>query len=406
MFGRYKKVLMDIMYSIISYALPTVMLQMVAQPFIAARLTGAQNDLFLTLLSAVRLGVNVFISVLANLRLLEKKNCQEEPRQEKNINFMFCIACTLCLLLAGTLTVVYCDQLSWSGLALVLLVAALISFHDYYAICFRVSINYRKVMIDNALIVVGYGVGLLWFLAIPRWEVVFISGYLFGSVYVLISSDMWKKGLDSKVPGRLYGSYAALSASSALTNSITYCDKLLMYPMLESGSVSSYNAAAVVSKIISIVTVPLRNVLLSYVVNRKKLVLPRKQLMMLLALVLGGSLIVYGGGYGVSHLLCSLLYPMYYGVAKLYIPIIMLSIVFESLASLGKVLLMPFAKASLQTIISAVKLGTYVLMIILLELVFPLDLLGFCLASLLANTAMMLCVFGNLLKHIELTYHR
>jgi len=400
--GKYKKVLTDVLYSIVSYALPTVMLQMVAQPFIAAKLTGAQNDLFLTLLSAVRLGVNVFISALANFRLLEKNKCQEDPQHEKRINFMFCIACTLCALLAGGLSIVYCGGVDWSVLLMVILVAVLISFHDYYVICFRVNIDYRKVLIDNTLIVAGYGVGLLCFSIVPRWELVFISGYLFGSVYVIASSDMWKKGTDRKVSGTLYGKYAALSASSALNNSITYCDKLLMYPMLESGSVSSYNAASVVSKIISLVTVPLRNVLLSYVVNRKKLEITRKHLVMFLMAILGGCLVLYAGGFGMSHLLCNLLYPMYYGAAKMYIPIIMLTIIFESLASLGKIVLMPFAKASLQTLLSAVKLGVYVLMIILLEFVFRLELLGFCLASLLANTAMMVCVFGHLLKHVEI----
>jgi len=400
---RYGKLIMDFCYSIVAYALPTVTLQLVIQPVIASVLSKEANGLFLTVLSAIRLGVNVFITALANLRLLEKAKCKEEAGKEKEFNLLFSAALLFSSLLTIGFSVYYMGSVEPVALLLTLIVSLLICTHDYYSIHFRVEIRYKKIVLDNLFIVVGYFLGLLVFFKTHRWEYVFIGGYLLGTIYVFVSSDMWKKGAGKRCEKRLIVRYAELGASSALNNSITYCDKLLMYPVLGGESVSTYNAASVVSKVVSLISVPVRNVLLSYMVDKKEIVINRKKAGLLLGLIGGGFAAIFLLFSGASFVLCSLLYPTYYDAAKIYILLIVAAVVCETFANLGNIVLLQFADAKLQTIISGVKLGTYAAAIFLLQYVFSLELYGFCIAGFLAAFVKMAFVAVKMTKHIRLT---
>lgn len=400
-FKNHKKIMIDFCYSMIAYALPTVILQFVVQPLIAGRTTADENGLFVALFNVVKLMISIFILPLANLRLLKKKECRDHEKINSYFNFLFCFV-LLCSLVIGTaFNIIYRQgSLRFPEIARLLTVIFLMGVHDYFSIAFRIILNYKWIVIDNFLIVLGYGLGIVLFTFWGHWEYIFIMGYLFGSAFVLLHTKLWKTSMRRKGGMAIAKQYGELCASSALSNTSTYCDRLIIYPVLGGYSVSVYNAATIVSKAISVVSAPLRNVLLSYIVNRDSLVISKRKVLRYVVLILAGLGVVYIGFLAFSNVACSFLYPQYVESARFYIPLIILSVMIETFAGIANIALLRFAETKLQAVISALKLSVYLASVVVLSVILKLGLWGFCIAIMLAAVTQMIAVFIGLRKRI------
>ena len=400
----HKKILIDFIYSFVAYGLPTVVLQFVIQPLIAGRTTADANGLFVTLFNVVKLMAGVFIVPLANLRLLKKQECEKNIALNSFFNTLFIVAIS-CSAIIGTLMNGFYRNFKWTvtDIILLLLILLIMGVHDYFMIVFRLILNYKKIVIDNILIVSGYGIGLLLFIYTGLWELIFITGYLFGMIYVLFSTDLWKPRPGTKDGSHLVRQYGDLCASDLLKNATTYCDRLIIYPVLGGYDVSVYNSASVVSKAVTVISSPLRNVLLSYIVNSNELKVSRKKLKKYIPLAVVGIAVVFAVFWGVSILACKLLYPKYAASAMPFIPIITIAIVIETTGAILNIVLFRFARTVVQTIISALKLGVYLVAVLLLAIVAKMGLLGFCIAILLADITFITAVLVGLSKNITLT---
>jgi O-antigen/teichoic acid export membrane protein len=192
------------------------------------------------------------------------------------------------------------------------------------------------------MIIAGYGVGILLMTFLGYWELIFISGYSFGLIFTLIKTKLWRRGIRPVFAKKTVSEYSQLSASSGLNNAMTYCDKMLIYPMIGGHSVSVYNSASVVSKMMSIVSIPIRNVLLSYIVDVDNVNVSKKRRGKLALLLVGGTVGLYGAFYLAGVVFCRLLYPKYYAEAFAFIPIILLAILFETYSGFIKIYLLRF----------------------------------------------------------------
>lgn len=399
--GKGGGMIKDFAFSFIAYALPTVALQFAVQPLIASRAGVETNGLFLSLFNAIKLCVTVLISTLANTRLLEKRNCIEDKAWDKSFNLLF-IACSLlsaAVMVGFSLFYQGTSASMWDYLRL-FAVVVLLCAHDFYAIAFRVEINYKNILIDNSLIVLGYGIGLFLFWQFGCWEYVFICGYAVGLGFVLCKTNAWRAGIGIKTIKNILPRYAPLCGANGLGSATIYCDRLLIYPMVGGYAVSVYNAAAVVSKVISVVTTPVVNVLMSYIVDKDGISVKKKTMRKLILFSIVGVAVAYGGLYLASTILCNLLYPQFYADALQYIPIILAAMVLDTLANVFNVVLMRFSKTSLQLIRSVVKIAVYLGSVFLLTGLLKMDLLGFCLAILLADGAKFVLVVYNFMKNI------
>ena len=398
---KIRKPLTDFIYSLAAYALPTVVLQFVVFPVIAGNTTPDANGLFLALFNAVRLCVSLFTVPLANMRLLKKKDCIEEPDKDKGFNLLFLTVTGMsALIVLGFGIFYYGNGAGVFDMVRLLLVLILLSAHDYYAIAFRVNITYKTILADNIMIVVGYLIGIPLMLKTGYWELIIICGYALGLAFTLIKTSYWRRGVKANLEGKVIGEYAQLSASSGLNTATTYCDKMLIYPMIGGYNVSVYNSAAIVSKLMTLISVPMRNVFLSYIVDTDKLSLSRKRLGKLGIISLAGTGVLYGGFYLASLVLCRVLYPQYYGAALKYIPIILLAILFETYSGLLKVYLLRFEKTSLQVITSAIKVAAYLAGVLILTVFLKTELTGFCLSILIADALQFIIVLYFFIKNI------
>lgn len=403
-FKRYQKIIKDVSYSLIAYALPTFALYFVVQPVIARYLSGDENGLFLTILSIIRYITNILITPLATLRLLEKSNSIANNQLDGKFNYIYTIVTIIGVVVTGCIVFAYSNSTGIVNILLSLVFLFLLFFHDYYYIFFRIIIDFKKITIDNALIVLGFFVGLGLFTFFHYWQLVFISGYLAGSIYVFVQA---RKALQIgkihriKTP-EINKRYINLSATNALAYSITYCDKLLIYPVLGGNNVSIYNAAGVVSKVISVISVPIRNVLLSYLVDKEKIVIGRnlyRRIIVLTPIIMALLVFVFSW---IGVVLCKFLYPMFYSEAVKFIPMIVGAIVIRTTYGTVNLILLQFAKTSLQTIISIIRIVVYLAFVYIFTFVLHMGLWGFCWSTILTACVCFVMIIGLTRRYVEI----
>ena len=399
---KYKKIIIDFIYCLIAYALPVIVIQFIIQPVIAAKVDEDINGLFITLYSIVKLLISVFVVPLANLRLLKKRDCLDKDNLDKFFNGLFILLTLICLFIGCILTFAYNRfHADFFDLLFISIFIFLICIHDFYAIEYRLILNYKKIIMDNVFIILGYALGLFIFYKTLIWEYIFIVGYLLGTVFVLSTTKIWRKGYNLKIDKLMLNEYLQLSMSSALNNSTVYCDKLIIYPVLGGYSVSVYNSSAVVSKAVTVITTPLRNVLLSYIVGNDKGQINRSIIKRGIYLILFGSILTFIVFYLLSAFMCKFLYPQYFDDAIIYIPIIIVGVIFETLATIFNVIVLRFGRLKNQVIISSVKLFVYLVSVFIFAICLNMELYGFCIAILTTAICHLVLVLINIRKCIE-----
>ena len=403
-FKRYQKIIKDVSYSLVAYALPTFALYFVVQPVIARYLSGEENGLFLTILSIIRYITNILITPLATLRLLEKSQCIANDELNSKFNHIYAIVTIIGVVVTGFIVFAYSNSADIVNILLSLVFLLFLFFHDYYYIAFRIIIDFKKITIDNALIVLGFFIGLGLFTFFHYWQLVFITGYLTGSIYVFFQARKIihiVKMQRSNTP-EINKKYVELSATSFVGYYIISLDKLLIYPILGGNNVSIYNAAGVVSKVISVISIPVRNVLLSYIVDKDKIEIGRKpyRRIILLTPVIMALLVFVFSWIGV--ILCKYLYPMFYDEAVKFIPLVVGAIVIKTIYGIVNLILLQFAKTFLQTLISIISLVLYLAFVFVFTFVLHMGLWGFCWSTILTAVVCFVIIIVLTRKHIKI----
>ena len=383
--SRYQRAIKDFFYSFVAYMLPVAILQFAIQPILAGRLSDTENGLFLTLYSVVKLCVSVLVMPLTKVRLLHKQECAEDADKDKRFNYIFICIAAVSTLVSISFCILYSGKFDFFACVRLALVLLLVAAHDFIAIAYRVTLEYKKILINNLLLTVGYAFGIGLFFLCGYWEIIFVSGYTVALGYVLLTTKFWRRGLAVRGSRALLPQYGDLTFSAALNNTTIYCDKMLIFPILGGALVSIYNAASVVSKIFSLISVPVRNVLLSYIVDKKALVLSKRSLRKITVLSVACAALAYGCFYLASVTLCRLLYPQYFDAAFKYIYIILIATLVETCAGILNVILLRFSSSRMQIVFSLGKNIGYFAGIAVFVLLLRLELYGFCLAILTAE---------------------
>ena len=371
----------NLAYSFFAYALPTAVLQFVVQPMIAKRIGAEANGQYLTLMSLNFFLVGITASVLNTVRLLQDKRYDEKKiKGDFNIFFLFYVLIIAILMPAGY--AYYIKSIRWVDIGLYIAIGWLYLYHDYIFAQYRLKLQYNKILINNVIMVFGYGVGLLVFMLTSKWQFVFICAYLFTFVYDYCNTDYIKEPVRKTfLFNETLGLIIPLTVSSFLGSSVTYFDKLLLYPLLGGTSVSIYNTATIVGKILLMVSAPLSSVFLSYLVheNELKVDLRFKQYATIVALLIVG----YATCVIVGDPLTSYLYPDWAFESQKLIPITVAASLFLLLGNCINTVIVRFFKAHLQIVIQSIHLALYlVLSLIGLK---TYGLFGFCMGVMISN---------------------
>jgi len=392
-----KEIIKNLIYNFVSFALPTAILQFAIQPLLAKQLGVEMNGQYLTIMSFHYFMIGISATVLNSVRLLRQSK-YEEANLCGDFNIFLLIYGAVALITVPIAWYCYTGSIHVVDILLMLVIAFLYIYHDYIFAEYRLKLQYNKILINNILMTAGYVVGWLLFTVVNKWQVVFIAAYTLPTVFDLVNTSFWKEPA-KKTPlfGETARNVATLTCSSALGSVPTYCDKFILYPALGGTSVSIYHSAAIVGKLLHLVSAPINSVLLSYLVKFKEIKLRKLWKVVPIAIIC--LAVMYAGCVLVGYPLVSFLYPEWSDQSKILIPITVATSLLAFLNGLLNTVVLRFCKLSLQVVKQIASLAIY-MVLSLIGLHFW-GLMGFAIAAACSGLAQMLILIVLVFTQIK-----
>lgn len=320
-------------------------------------------------------------NTLNNVRLLYN---EELDLTEKNnfFNKLF-----LVLLIAnGTIFLVaeiYYGLILNINFILLLVFSCLLTSRYYMNVVFREMLNYRKIFILNLWVLIGYLIGLaIYLFVIEIYSIAFVMGELLGVFYLINNYNIKidKNAIIDKSKAKVIRKdlYNFISIN-LIINVLNYLDRFILLPIIGPAAVTVYFIGSTVSKMLSLVTTPVNNVILSYLTVGKN---KTQHIFRLNIFILIGFIPTYFIIKIFSMFIISLLYKNYYQAVEEVIGLITLI----CLLSIYNSILNPFVMKILSSnIIFRVQIiygAIYLITAVLGSYYFSLR--GFCIATIVS----------------------
>ena len=387
-----KQFLLDSLLNIVATAIPIIILQLVTLPIIGDRLGGDQYGLIVTLISLFTVLSFPFGNVLNNIRLLVDKDYSEKQIfGDFNILLISSIVLSTIMMIIGT--IYYEGKFSFISLCLIILISCLNLLREYLFVSFRLQLNYKKIVINNVILTIGYILGTFVFSLMGYWQFIFIFGYGFSVLYIIKNSTLLKEPV---VRTDLFNSTtyksSVLLGSSLLTNVLNYADKLLIFPLLGPAAVTIYYTATIIGKIMSMAITPINGVILSYIARMEKFNHKTFGSIMLLTGIVG--IIGYVFTIWISPFVLGLLYPDWANESLKYIYITTATAIVGVISSVIQPFILKFNHINWQLIINGSNVIVYMVCAFVLYQFY--GLMGFCIGIFISSVyqlILMICIF-------------
>lgn len=367
--------------NILASAVPLVVLQLVILPLVAVRVDAAEYGLIVTVASFFSFCPATLGNVINNVRLIRNKD-YENNGLKGDFNVLVLVSTLLSVLLSMGYIYMFV-HLSLTGALLVVVTSALWCLQSYWLVAFRLQVDYVAILVNNILLSIGYTLGLALFAVSGYWELIYFSGQVFSFLYLLKTTRIWREPC---VKTRLF--YSVLKESGLLTASgllacmSTYCDRIILFPLLGGSLVSVYYVSTLFAKIISFAASAVNNVALSYLSKVED-----SQRKSFWATLFAGAvvcLLCYFAVIVVAPLFLQMLYPQFVQQALIYVPIASATAFVSVLSSLMNPYILRFRPMKWQLVFSAASASIYMIAAFALTCLF--GLMGFCWGAFIAET--------------------
>lgn len=389
-----KKIVFDMCLNIVAAALPVAMLQLIIYPQVANNLGGDEYGLMLTIYSIWIMITNSLGNVLNNIKLLKYPQYQEMKEQgDISILLRQWIA-------AGAAIVFIAINLYFGEFTLLhgllgCIVGILIFLKAYLEVGFRIKLNFGYILINNALLSIGYLIGFYVFRETGIWEFIFLIGYLLSCVFCEIKTRLLREPIRKT---RIYSDVCkdsySLVVAAVVNNLINYADKLVLYPLMGGTAVSIYYTATILGKITGMLTGPINSVILSYITRWDK----SRANVFSKVLVIGAVIVAIG--YGCTMVLArpviNILFPQWVDEVMEIIPLTTITIMLTVLVSFLQPFVMKYCKMQWQIGISAIGSSAYFICALVLWSIMGLK--GFCIGTIVGGVVKLVIMIA--------VYHR
>ncbi|WP_412520304.1 lipopolysaccharide biosynthesis protein [Staphylococcus simulans] len=377
-----KRFLHDSSINIISNLIIVAIIQLVTFPLVSKIENERDFAELIVYYGIVLIFATTFGNTLNNVRLLHNPNLEENIKNQVfSKYFSWIIIFNLIFFLIMFL-------FSDNGLGINQLVfcvfAMLLTSRYYLQVYFREDLRYISILMTNIYVVLGYTVGVaIYYFVISFYALPFFIGETFGFIY-LITKTKVRFQLKNKVKITANGilkDYINFSSINLIINVLNYLDRLILLPIIGPAAVTVYFIGSTASKMISLVTTPMNNVILSYLSLRTDSVSAKnfkKLLNFLLIIILPCFFVIKYA----SLLVIYIIYRNYFDRVLSIIDLITLI----GLVSILNSIIHPFAMKVLNSrLLLFIQLG-YALIYLLLAVIGSINynLVGFCIATIVA----------------------
>lgn len=380
-FLKEKKIIVDMFINIFAVSLPVVVLQFIVYPYLSKFLTEDAYGLMLTFYSLWFVISNSLGNVLNNIRLLNAKE-YEEQNLVGDFKYLLVRYLIVNLAIIAVLTVVYSEKISLVDILLSLLIATVLLIKAYIEVGFRIKLNYMGILTHNVLQCVGFLIGVVIVKYTGFWQLLFLMGFSLSCFYTIVKTGLLKEPL---LKTHLYKNVRKQSDIYSLANfscsSISYIDKIILYPLMGGECVSIYYTATIMGKVISMVSGPMTSVILSYISKWDKV--RNRIITKILAIGVLISTVGYFVTIWISRPVIGFLFPQWVTTVMVYLPITTIAVLIQAFNSFLDPFVLKFYDIKWQIVINASSVIVYVVAALLLWNIS--GLMGFCVGTILGN---------------------
>lgn len=388
-----KKISKDFLYNIMAMAVSTGVMQLIVYPYLASQFSQSIYGTLLTVMGIVNTIANSFGNSLNNVRLINNTDYNSKG-YVGDFNLLLNVSSILSTIIICILGSVW---FKFDILTIILLgiLVILITVRCYHVVSYRLVLDFRKILLQNILLSIGYiiGLGIAYFT--KQWVFIFICAEFISLIYIFKTSKLYKESVGT-TPLFAYTlkKYGILIVTGLSINLLTYLDRLMLYPLLGAESVAIYTVASFFGKSLGIITTPINGVLLGYY-SQSNFKMDRKLFWKINAVVICGGTVFMGITTIISPAITKFLYPSVFNNAQRYIFMANLAAVVGVIANSIQPAVLKFAPTYFQLIKELLYCVVYLgLGVLLLKLY---GVMGFCYGALIANLAKMsiLCLMGT-----------
>lgn len=264
---KYKNFFSDVILNMIGFGIYIVAQQIFLLPILAKLVNDDIYSNIVLYISILNVICNTTGGELGNVRLV-----RDSEYKNKNIIGDFALLLvTISPIIAIIVfpVLIYLNYTVWGSLILVITI--LMANVRLYSTCYyRLEPKYNKVILQNVCYLAGIIISLILFYFYKNIYLLLFIPEFISVIYALKNSDLLKMKFAKTVEIiETIKKFIKLGTVSLLTNLMNYFDKFLIYPMFGATSVAVYYAVNSMSKITSLITTPISNVILSWVSNSK-----------------------------------------------------------------------------------------------------------------------------------------
>lgn len=356
---KKKKIFTDMIINVVSSAIPVFLLQLVVYPLIAQKVSQEKYGNMITSISVIMVISASLGNVLNNVRLLLNDKYQEKGiRGDFNrILISFIIISTI----VTTASLVILKVGTGVDILLSVVIGNILLIQGYAVVAFLIELNFRKVLMSNIWLSVGYIIGYAFFAWFhTEWQYIYIVGYLFSLIYIILNCTLLKEPVTkTEFFSNTTKECKVLLEASIVGNLLNYSDRIIINPIIGAEGVTIYYISTLFGKLIAQLIGPISGVILGYLAKIKSLEKKLENGMVFVTSVI--CIVGYFGCILLSRPILSMLYPEYFGEALKYIPITTATAMFTTMASAISPFVLKFCSRQWQVLINVVTLLSYVL---------------------------------------------
>lgn len=378
----------DFVLNILASVIYTFARQIVVFPLLAARMGDADYGTLLTVIGLVNVATAIVGNVLNNVRLI-----QNSTYQERELSGDFNWICAI----GSVLSVIFVAVVGWIfhlALLTIFLLCAYVCVSNFYVYAtahFRLNLDFKRNLIVHCLISIAYIPFVYLCGNATWWPVVFLAAEGFGLVYTIYTTRFYREGFGrTPLLRETSGKFFALVLGSLIGNLLLYADRIIIYPIIGAESVSYYSAASLFGKSAGMVMTPIAGVLLGYF-SQKNFKASKKLFLLVNGISLVCLAVFLVGCWLLAPWFTELLYPTLFSHAKPYIFLANLGAVISIAGNMAQPMILKCCSTKWQLFITCIYTAAYLIFALWLMPIY--GLLGFCWATIFANSVRLVVLY-------------
>lgn len=336
---KIQNLIRDLLFNTLGFGIYIATQQILLMPIMARILPEEDFAKVVLYISVFAIITNVLGSELGIVKQVKKEKISEESDYNRILLQLFPTIILIAIIILAILR--------FNILEIIMLTITIILGNTrlYSAAHFRANKDFKKIVMQNILYLVGTAIGLFITYKLKLIAIPMLLAEIMCLIFDISKTDIIKTGISkTKHNKEIWNTFAGFGFISFLINMTTYFDKIIIYPILGENAVNVYYATSSMSKILSLITNPLHGVILSWLKGNDE-EFKKKVTTVTLKANMPILIITFVLSLPLTYIAVIILYPQYLEDSKKLMIPICVGVAFSTAASIIKAILMKYIES-------------------------------------------------------------